>query len=133
MPGAEARARLRLSRGFACRRAGRRIPEEVLADPLFADVEDRADLVEGAAEFSELVGGAFAADLRGLAVEGGAGFVQCLVPLGGRAPCLCGGGRGEVWCFVVVVEPAATRARACLKSGLRGLCYELASLFRFGG
>ena len=90
-------------RGFACRW----VPEEVLADSLFADVEDRADLVEGAAEFSELVSGAFAADPRSLTVEGCAGFVQCLVPFGGRAPCLCGGGRGEVWCFVVVVEPAA--------------------------
>ena len=43
--------------GFLGGFAGRRVPEEVLADPLFADVEDRADLVEGAAEFSELVGG----------------------------------------------------------------------------
>ena len=103
VPGAEARARLRLSRGSACRR----VPEEVLADPLFGDVEDRADLVEGGAEFSELVRGAFAADPRSLAGEGGAGFVQCLVPFGGRTSCLCGGGRGVGWCFVVVVEPAA--------------------------
>jgi hypothetical protein len=48
---------------------------QVLADPFFADVEDRADLVEGAAEFSELVSGAFAADPRSLKVEGCAGFV----------------------------------------------------------
>jgi hypothetical protein len=47
----------------------------VLADSLFADVEDRADLVEGAAEFSELVSGAFAADPRSLAGEDCAGFV----------------------------------------------------------
>ena len=101
--GGEGLARLRHSRGFACRR----VPEEVLADPLFADVEDRADLVEGAAEIPELVSGAFAADPRGLEVESCAGFVQCLVPFGGRAPCLGGGGRGEGWCVVVVVEPAA--------------------------
>jgi hypothetical protein len=73
-------------------------------------VEDRADLVQGAAEISELMGAAFAADPRSLAVEGGAGLVQGLVPFGGRAPCLCGGGRGEGWCFVVFVEPAATCA-----------------------
>ena len=77
-------------------------------------MEDRADLFEGAAEFSEPVSGAFAADPRSLKVEGGAGFVQGLIPFGGRASCLlgfalcfCGGGRGEVWCLVVVVEPAA--------------------------
>jgi hypothetical protein len=33
---------------FACRR----VPEQVLADSLFADVEDGADLVESAAEVS---------------------------------------------------------------------------------
>jgi hypothetical protein len=38
-------------------------------------VEDRADLVEGAAEFPELVSGAFAADPRSLAGEDCAGFV----------------------------------------------------------
>ena len=101
MPGAEALTRLGLSRGCVCRR----VPEEVLADSLFGDVEDGADLVEGAAEFSELVSGAFAADPWSLAGEGGAGFVQCLVAFGGHAPCFGGGGRGEVWCFVVVVEP----------------------------
>src|ERR1700722_2659500 len=108
LPGGEGHARLRHSRSFACRRACRRVPEEVLADPLFADVEDRADLVEGAAEFSELVGGVFAADPRSLKVESGAGFVQCLVPFGGRAPCIGGGGRGGGRCSVVVVEPVAT-------------------------
>jgi hypothetical protein len=71
VPGAEALTRLGLSRGCVCRR----VPEEVLADPLLGDVEDRADLVKGAAEFSELVSGAFAADPRSLAGEGGAGFV----------------------------------------------------------
>ena len=103
MAGAEVRVRFGLFRGFA----SRRVPEEVLADPLFGDVEDRADLVEGGAEFSELVSGAFAADPRSLAGKGGAGFVQGTVPFGGRAPCLCGGGRGEGWCVVVLVEPAA--------------------------
>jgi hypothetical protein len=77
-------------------------------------VEDRADLVEGATEISELVGGAFAAGPRGLAVEGCAGFVQCMVPFGGRALCLfglalcfCCGGRGEGGCLVVFVESEA--------------------------
>jgi hypothetical protein len=73
--GGEGLARLRNSRGCARRRPYRGVPEEVLADPLFADVEDGADLVEGAAEFSEMVSGAFAAGPRGLAGEGGAGFV----------------------------------------------------------
>ena len=51
-------------------RPDRRVPEEVLADPLSADMEDRADLVEGAAEIPELMSGAFAADARSLAGEG---------------------------------------------------------------
>jgi hypothetical protein len=38
-------------------------------------VEDGGDLVEGAAEISQSVSGAFAADPRSLAVERGAGFV----------------------------------------------------------
>jgi hypothetical protein len=63
----------------------RRIPAEVLADSLFADVEDRTDLVEGTAEFSELVSGAFAAHSWSLAAEGGAGLAQRVVPFGGRA------------------------------------------------
>jgi hypothetical protein len=41
-------ARCRSELGLACRR----VPEEVLADPLFADMEDGADLLEGAAEIS---------------------------------------------------------------------------------
>src|SRR3984885_10223909 len=105
--GGEGLARLRPSRGCARRRPYRGVPEEVLADPLFADVEDGADLVEGAAEISELVSGAFAAGPRSLKVKSCAGFVQCLIPFGGRAPCIGGGGRGEVWRFVVVVEPVA--------------------------
>ena len=92
-------AGFRFSRGFACRR----VPEEVLADPFSADVEDRADLFEGAAEFSEPVSGTLAADPRSLKVEGGAGFVQCLVPFSGRAPRLCGGGGSEGWCVVCLL------------------------------
>ena len=127
---AEARARLGFSRGFGCRR----VPEEVLADPLLGDVEDGADLVEGAAEFSELVSGAFAADPRSLAVEGGAGLVQCLVPFGGRAPCFCGGGRGEGWCFVVVVEPAAARGGDAPDDGGPAASFTLAArLFYVAG
>ena len=91
MSGAEACVWLGFSRGCVCRW----VPEEVLADPLLADVEDRADLVEGAAEFSELVGGAFAADPRSEKAESCAGFVQCLVPFGGRALCFGGGGCSE--------------------------------------
>jgi len=123
LPGAEARAGLRLSPGFTCRR----VPEKVLADPLFADVEDRADLVEGAAEISEPVGGAFAADPRSLKAESGAGFVQCPVPFGGRASRLCGGGRGEVWCFVVVVEPAAPCAGDTPDNGGPAASFTLAA------
>ncbi len=100
--------------GFACGRRVRRVPEEVLADPLFADVEDGADLVEGGAEVAELVGGAFAASARGLAVEGGASLVQCVVSFGGRALCLFGlalcfggGGCSAGWRLVVFGEPCA--------------------------
>jgi hypothetical protein len=128
--GAEACAWCGFSRGCSCRW----VPEQVLADSLFADVEDRADLVEGAAEFSELVSGAFAADPRSLAGEDCAGFVQCLVPFGGYplglfgfALCFCGGGRGEGWCFVVVVEPAAPCAGDTPDNGGPAASFTLAA------
>ena len=112
----------------------RGVPEEVLADSLFADVEDRADLVEGAAEFPDLVSGAFAADPRSLAGEDCAGFVQCLVPFGGPtlglfgfALCFYGGGRGEDWCSVVVAGPAAPCAGDTPDNGGPAVSFTLAA------
>ena len=80
-----------------------------------ADMEDRADLVEGAARSSagerrvpaepaESAGRRW----RGLRPARGPVRWPCAVP--SVRVVFCGGGRRERWCFVVVVEPVAARA-----------------------
>ena len=120
--------------GCACGRPHRGVPEEVLADPLFADVEDRADLLEGAAEISELMSGAFAADPRSLPGEGSrasssassrSAAVRWTCSVFRCASAAAAAARAGA--LVAVVEPAATCGRDAPDDGGPAASFTLAA------